>query len=257
MMGAVLHEERLRAESFGADAARYDRTRPRYPDEMLDFLADGRRDVLDVGCGTGIVSALFVARGCEVLGIEPDPRMAEFARAQGLTVEPGRFEEWDPRERRFDLLVAGQAWHWVDPEIGAVRAAVALRSGGRVGLFWNVARHHPEIEAAFSEEYRMVGLDIDQHSIVMGRGTDDRFPRSAAGLRATGAFDAIEQREYPWEREYTTASWLENLRTHSDHATLPPETLAALLEGIGAAIDERGGSFTVTYRAVLVTALRT
>jgi len=255
-MCVVLHEDRVRAESFGADAARYDRSRPGYPDALVAFLSEGRRDVLDVGCGTGIASRQLVACGCAVLGVEVDARMAAFARDAGVAVEEGRFEDWDPGDRRFDLVVAAQSWHWVDPVAGAAKASDVLHADGRIGLFWNVARHDPSIEAALDAPYRDLGIDVDQHSIVLGRGGDDRFPRALDGLRAVGAFDAIEQREYEWTKRYTTASWLDHLPTHSDHATLPPETLAALLDGVGDAIERRGGAFDVSYRTVLVTALR-
>jgi hypothetical protein len=156
----------------------------------------------------------------------------------------------------FDLLIAAQSWHWVDPRRGATKAAAVLRPAGRVGLFWNVASHQPEIQAAFDETYRRLGLEIDQHSIVLGRGSDDRFPRAADGLRDSGAFVSIERREYRWVKQYSKASWLDHLPTHSDHRTLPPDQLASLLEHIGAVIGERGATFPVTYRTVLVTAER-
>jgi len=251
-----LHDDRTRAQSFGSDAARYDRARPSYPDGLVDFLAEGRQDVLDVGCGTGIATRLFASRGCRVTGVEADPRMASFARATGLTVETARFEDWDAHDRRFDLVIAAQAWHWVDPVRGAAKAADVLRSDGRIGLFWNVAQHDPSIQDAFDAQYASLGLDLDQHSVELGRGRDDRFPLARDGLTSVHAFDHIEQREYEWAKEYTTASWLDHLPTHSDHAALPPDTLAQLLEGIGRVIDDHGGRFGVSYRTVLVTALR-
>ena len=74
----MLFEDRTRAESFGAIAELYDRVRPSYPDALLDeLLADEPQRVLDVGCGTGIVASLLQARGCDVLGVEIDERMAE------------------------------------------------------------------------------------------------------------------------------------------------------------------------------------
>ena len=73
-----LHQDRSRAESFGSVAVLYDRARPSYPPALIDALtAGGAPTVLDVGCGTGIAAALLVARGCEVTGVEVDPRMAE------------------------------------------------------------------------------------------------------------------------------------------------------------------------------------
>ena len=57
------------------------------------------RDVLDVGAGTSISARAFEAAWCRVLGVEVDPRMAAFARQQGLDVEIARFEDWDPAGR--------------------------------------------------------------------------------------------------------------------------------------------------------------
>ncbi|MCU1426215.1 MAG: methyltransferase type 11, partial [Actinomycetia bacterium] len=92
-LAGVLHEERGRAESFGADAARYDRARPSYPAALVDALTvDEPHEVLDIGCGTGIASRLFAARGCHVLGVEIDERMAAVAREHGIDVELGAFE---------------------------------------------------------------------------------------------------------------------------------------------------------------------
>src|SRR5581483_5420759 len=114
------HRHRQIAESFGTDAERYDRTRPRYPDALVDRVVAGSPgpDVLDVGCGTGIAARQFRAAGCRVLGVEVDARMAELARRSGLEVEVGSFETWDPAGRTFDAVIAAQAWHWVDPVAG-------------------------------------------------------------------------------------------------------------------------------------------
>ena len=69
----TLHTDRRRAGSFGDDPEAYDRVRPAYPAALIDVLmAEQPHTVLDVGCGTGIVARLFTARGCEVLGLEPD-----------------------------------------------------------------------------------------------------------------------------------------------------------------------------------------
>jgi hypothetical protein len=58
-----------------------------------------------------------------VLGVEPDARMAAFARGSGVEVEVATFEAWDAAGRAFDAVVAGTAWHWVDPVAGAAKAA--------------------------------------------------------------------------------------------------------------------------------------
>jgi ubiquinone/menaquinone biosynthesis C-methylase UbiE len=62
---AALHLQRQVAEGFGADAGRYDRARPTYPADLIDRIiaASPGRDILDVGCGTGISARLFQAAG--------------------------------------------------------------------------------------------------------------------------------------------------------------------------------------------------
>jgi SAM-dependent methyltransferase len=115
-----MHDQRDRAESFGAVAELYDRHRPSYPEELIAALAALRpASVLDVGCGTGKASRQLTASGLDVLGVEIDAGMAAVARRSGVEVEVASFELWDERGRTFDLIVSGQAWHWVDPAVGA------------------------------------------------------------------------------------------------------------------------------------------
>src|ERR1700733_4233773 len=150
------HQQRQVAEGFGADATRYDRARPTYPAGLVERIvaASPGRDVVDVGCGTGISSRLFQAAGCRVLGVEPDPRMAEQARQAGTEVEIAKFEDWDPAGRAFDAVVAAQAWHWVDLVAGAAKAAEALRPGGRLAVLWNAFDPPRELREAFGEVCR-------------------------------------------------------------------------------------------------------
>jgi SAM-dependent methyltransferase len=217
-------------------------------------------DVVDVGCGTGIAARQFQAAGCKVLGVEPDARMADFARRSGVEVEVTAFEAWDPTGRGFDAVVAGQTWHWVDPVAGAAKAAEALRPGGRLAVFWNVDQPPPELAEAFAAVYRQVGPD----SLAAGRwattGSDAYSmlcAKAADGIRQAGAFGDPEQWRFDWERSYTRDQWLDQLPTQGGHSRFPPAKLEEVLAGVGAAIDTMGGSFTMRYTTVAVTAART
>ena len=149
------------AESFGIDADRYDRARPAYPDELIQRVvaASPGTDFLDVGCGTGIGARQYRASGINVLGVDVDTRMAEFARETGIEVEIGKFEEWDSRGRSFDAVVAGQAWHWVDPVLGAGKAAQVLRPHGLLALYWHVFDPPAEIADPFEKVLGRVAPD--------------------------------------------------------------------------------------------------
>jgi SAM-dependent methyltransferase len=252
------HRAREVAESFGADAERYDRARPRYPDALIEriVVASPGRDVVDVGCGTGIAARQFQAAGCTVLGVEPDARMAEWARRRGLAVEVSTFEEWDPAGRAFDAVVAGMTWHWVDPVVGAAKAAQALRPGGRLALFWYVFQPPSDLADAFSAVYRRVQPDspfftraipgLDAYSAF--------FTKAADGMRQAGGFGDPEQWRYDWDRTYTRDEWLEFVPTSGGHSLLTPAVRDELLAGIGAAVDAAGGSFPMHFTAVVVTA---
>ena len=246
------------AESFGSDAERYDRTRPRYPDAMVEAIvaACPGPDVLDVGCGTGISARQFQAAGCTVLGVDVDARMAEFARRRGVDVEVAAFEAWHPAGRTFDAVIAGQTWHWIDPVAGARKAADVLRHRGRFAAFWNVFNPSAEVAEAFAAVYRRLApelpsarawtADASAHSVLETRAVD--------GVRAAGTFDDPEKWRYDWQRFYTRDEWLDQVPTTGDASQLEPDRLKSLLAGIGAQIDALGGGFTMGYAAIVVTA---
>jgi SAM-dependent methyltransferase len=216
-------------------------------------------DIVDVGCGTGIAARQFQAAGCRVLGVEVDGRMADLARRSGLEVEVAAFEDWDPAGRAFDAVVAGQAWHWVDPAAGAAKAAEALRLGGRVALFWNVFQPPPGVGEAFAAVYGRVLPDslFSRGFASVAQAYSTFFTKAADAIRQVGAFGEAEQWRFDWERTYSRDEWLDQLPTFGGHSQFSPAKLDELLAGIGAVIDAEGGSFTMGYSAVVVTAPRT
>jgi SAM-dependent methyltransferase len=256
-MPTPAHEHRAVAESFGTDPERYDRARPGYPPALIERIvaASPGPDVLDVGCGTGISARQFRAAGCRVLGLDVDERMLGPARLSGLDVEVAAFEEWDPAGRTFDAVVSGQAWHWVDPERGAAAAVRVLRPGGRFAAFWNVIQPPPELAAAFAAVYARVLPDLPYLSsgtsalAVYERG----LGQVAEHLRAAG-FAEPEQWRADHDVRYTRDEWLDVVPSHGGVGLLPPDTLAELLAGLGAAVDAAGGAFTMNYAAVAITA---
>jgi SAM-dependent methyltransferase len=259
---AAAARQRRVAESFGADAWRYDRARPSYPAAMVDRLVaeSPGRDVVDAGCGTGIAARLFQAAGCRVLGVDPDPRMADLARGSGLEVEVAKFEQWDAAGRTFDAVIAGQAWHWVDMAAGAAKAAAVLRPGGRLAVFWNAFDPPTELREAFGAVYQRVVPDSPMASGFWSRPASVQYlgmcDTAADGMRQAGAFGDPQTWRFDWSRPYTRAQWLDQVPTFGGHSLLPPRVQAELLAGISAAVDAAGGAFTLDYATLVATAAR-
>ncbi|MGW7208521.1 class I SAM-dependent methyltransferase [Streptomyces sp. NPDC054837] len=255
------HQARRMAESFGADARRYDQARPGYPDALVTRIIASIPDpaVLDVGCGTGIAARQFQAAGCTVLGVEPDARMADFARARGLQVEVAPFEAWQPGGRTFDAVIAAQAWHWVDPVTGPMKAAHVLRPGGRLAIFGHVYEPPAEVAEPFAAAYRRAAPDSPLNGQPARRPLDlyrAAYAQFADKIRETGQFTDPEQWRFDWERSYTRDQWLDLLPTTGGLTQLPPGQLADVLNAVGDAIDSLGGRFTMNYTTLATTAVR-
>ena len=259
-----MHIERQRARLFDREAARYDRSRPAYPDELIDEVlgsAPCGLSVLDVASGTGIASRQMAQRGARVLGVELNAGMAEIAERHGIPTEVAAFEAWDPAGRTFDLATCAQAWHWLDPQVSTEKATSVLRPNGRLCLFWSVGRYPDDLADALQAAYQRT-LPPDAPTLLSGHTADKAndptadFSAVADALAASGMLARPRIKSFPWHRTYTRDQWLDELLSHSDHAALAADLRQSLCEEIGRTIDRFGGTFTMPYATILISATR-
>jgi SAM-dependent methyltransferase len=136
----VTRARQERSLSFGSEASAYERGRPSYPPEAIDWLLPpDAHTVLDLGAGTGKLTARLVDRGLDVVAVDPLAEMLEVL-STSLPNTPallGTAEEIPLADNSVDAVLVAQAWHWVDPERAVPEVARVLRPGGRLGLVWN------------------------------------------------------------------------------------------------------------------------
>jgi SAM-dependent methyltransferase len=128
------------ALSFGSVADAYDRARPGYPPEAAAWLAGATpARVLELGAGTGLLTADLAALGHQVLATDPLAPMLRrlAARVSGVPVVQARAEQIPLASRSVDTVVSAQAFHWFDLERALPEIARVLRPGGEIALVWN------------------------------------------------------------------------------------------------------------------------
>jgi SAM-dependent methyltransferase len=214
----------------------------------------GARTVLDVGAGTGIASEQLLGRGANVLAVEPDPRMAEIARDKGIPIEIGTFENWDPADRRFDLVVFGQSFHWVNPGIALPKVHTLLSAGGQLALMWNRLfpsdPTHRELAEIYRDYMDPASTLIDGSSIGVAE-TDGNTDRLIASITASGF--TVEERTYPRHAHYSTEQWLDLAFTYSNHLILAADKASELRARLAERIGSKGVSVGGDTLLILAT----
>ena len=132
--------DRDAARSFAQVADAYDRARPGYPPEAAPWLAGDRAvSVLELGAGTGRLTADLVALGHDVLATDPLPEMLRLlsGRLPDVRTAVASAEDLPLPDRSVDVVVSAQAFHWFEPARALPEIARVLRPGGQIALVWN------------------------------------------------------------------------------------------------------------------------
>lgn len=211
---------RERSLSFGAQAAAYERGRPSYPPEAVDWLLAPEagwtaRDVLDLGAGTGKLTTRLVERGLNVIAVDPVPEMLEVLRSALPETRAllGTAEQIPLPDDSVDAVLVAQAWHWFDPDRAIAEVARVLRPGGRLGLLWNIRDERLGWVKEFGE---IVGREQDRVT--------------AADLPAP--FTDIQTREVEWTSYLTRDALIDYVASRSYCITSPADVREHTLDKV-------------------------
>jgi SAM-dependent methyltransferase len=187
------------AAAFDRTAASYARARPGYPHAALDHVAgvlalSPGAKVLDLGAGTGKLTAQLVAAGYDVTAVEPLPAMrAELAAAlPHVAVHGGSAEAIPLPDGVFDAITVGQSFHWFDPERAIPQMARVLRPGGGLALLW------------YERDDRVPWV-AEMHRLIYWneRGPYDARTDWAARIAGIGHFSPLAVEKFPYSQPMT------------------------------------------------------
>ncbi|MGH2834087.1 MAG: class I SAM-dependent methyltransferase [Solirubrobacteraceae bacterium] len=271
---------------FNEVAVEYDRSRPSYPDALVDQacevagIGEGDR-VLEVGCGTGQLTRSLLARGLRVSALEPGDQLIGIAEenlkdAGDVEFLHARLEDTQLPSESYEAVFTASAIHWVDPDLSWRKMADALAVGGTLALIQyfgleeqrsiddqqallSVLRRHAPQAAATWPAYRdldstIAGVQERRGNIADAwawLGSYDIGRDYAADL-----FDEVQLATVPTLVEQTASELNALLATMSFWARLSPGQREALTNENRALHERLGRPIRASTLAVLLTARR-
>jgi SAM-dependent methyltransferase len=254
-----------RDKSFDRVATEYDAARPGYPEAVYDRILEfgslpPETKVLEVGLGTGKATLPLAQRGFEIHGIEPGADLAAIARRNlapfpRVTIATTTFEASTIEREAFGLAFSAQAFHWLEPELRLDRFAEALPAHGVLAVFGNV----PHVPAGLLRDELDEAYQDRAPSLASARDAGNWYGTAdspvMAELTASRHFRDVEFHAFAWKRSLDGPSYCRLLSSYSDHSTLPPAQLAALLARVAEVVHSHGG-LTLSYTTGLFLARR-
>jgi SAM-dependent methyltransferase len=249
-----------RGSSFGAVAAAYAQYRPDYPAAAVRWcvaptgreLAELR--ILDLGAGTGKLTAVLAGLGADVTAVEPDQAMlAELRRrVPSARALAGPAEEIPLDDGSVDAVLCGQSMHWFDMSRALPEIARVLVPGGALGALWNSDDDRVEWVAELSEA-------------AAGAASPALSSQRTAGLsfsrdQFADLFSPTERAEFAHAQAYTAESLVALLGTHSNVLIMDPAERDRLLgrvrDFLAARPETAGGQFELPMVTSAVRAVR-
>jgi SAM-dependent methyltransferase len=252
----------LRGSSFGSAASAYAEHRPDYAEAAVRWALEPvwlRRPlrVIDLGAGTGKLTATLIRLGADVTAVEPDPKMLAVLRRDLPSARslPGRAEDIPVPDGSADAVLAGQAMHWFDLDRALPEIARVLSPGGVLAALWNVDDDRVGWVAD------LASLSKHSSSVTLLRWREGNPSRQERMLtEGSEFFGAAQIGEFEHGHSRTADSLVAMIATHSHFLVMDETERTRLLAQVRDFLHDRpetsAGEFVMPMVTVGVRALR-
>ena len=251
-------ERLLHGSSFGAAAAAYAEHRPGYAEAAVRWALDPVRArqplrVIDLGAGTGKLTAVLAGLGAEVTAVEPDPAMLAELRPRLPSVRSlaGSAEDIPLSDGGADAVLAGQALHWFDLGRAMPEIARVLVPGGVFAALWNV----DDDRVSWVEMLAQISKGKANVTLLRWRDSAGRARQERLAAAGSGLFQAPEVGEFEHGQRRTAASLLATIATHSNLLVMTGPERARLLAQVRDFLQARPETATGEFVLPMVTAV--
>lgn len=210
-----------RARSFGRVAAAYERGRPGYPPEAIEWLLGARPlEVLDLGAGTGKLTRALLDAGHRVTAVEPldEMRVILSSRLPAARSLAGSAEHLPLANASVDAVAVGSAFHWFDASAALTEIARVLRPPGVLGLLGNAF----EVSTPWIARVREI----------LGPPAIERPGHWPSALDLRERFADVEDREIPHEQRIDRSGLRDLASSRSGLALMEDAQRALVLAGL-------------------------
>ncbi len=250
-----------RRDWYSTVAAAYDRTRPRYPKELiqqaiaLSQLPAGAK-ILEIGCGPAIATVEFAKLGFSIVSLEPSTAACQVARDNcaaypQVEIVNTTFEDWELGTAKFSAILAATSWHWVDPKIGYPKAIASLEDQGYLILLWN---HIPQPSYAICQDLAKVYSDLAPSlGKYEDQATQEKNVRDfGQQVMDTGLFTNFVTTQLVSQILYSIDDYLALLSTLSPYIALEPKQREQLFSALRQVLAENHGvEIATSYLSML------
>jgi SAM-dependent methyltransferase len=208
-----------RARSFARVATEYERGRPGYPRAAIEWLLGVEPlEVLDLGAGTGKLTAALLDAGHRVTAVEPLVEMREIltARLPRARALAGSAERLPLADASVGAVTVGAAFHWFDQDLALAEIARVLRPPGILGLLGNGFETATPWVARVRE--------------ILGPPAIERPGHWPSAERLCERFVEVDEREFPHSQPIDQARLRDLASSRSNLATMSDANRRTVLE---------------------------